>query len=268
MNLPQRNPQLETAIKAARHAGQAIARLYPRTRDIRVKGFRDLVTDGDMASEQAVVELIQTRFPEHDILSEEAGAGDLTSEYTWIIDPLDGSTNYAHHHPVFAVSVGLLRNGEPLIGVIYNPLSNEIFVAQKGAGATVNDQPIHTSSTVKLENAMIAVDWGHTNEVRKQMLAYVEPILLRCGTLRAMGSAALATAYVAAGWLDAYFQTGLKPWDVAAGILLIKEAGGQCTTLKGEPYRIDRPDCLVTNGHIHNDLLTLVQGSKPKGKRV
>lgn len=261
------DPMLETAIQAARCAGEEIVRRYPLDRDITAKGFRDLVTDADMAAQQVIVERLHRRFPEHDIVSEEARANHLSGEYTWIIDPLDGTTNYAHHHPVFAVSVGLLRHGEPFLGVVHNPLSEETFAARQGAGATVNDQPIRVSATATLQNAMVAMDWGHNNEMRKQMLGCAGLTLLRCGTLRVIGSAALALAYVASGRLDAYFQTGLKPWDVAAGILLVREAGGRCTTRTGMPYRIDRPDCLATNHRIHDELLPLVGAGGPEGKR-
>lgn len=249
---------LKTAVEAARGAGRIISERYPGGRSLTMKGFRDLVSDADMAAESLICELIRSRFPDHAILSEEAGGDAIGSGMTWVVDPLDGTTNYAHHHPVFAVSIGVLEHGEPLIGVIHDPLRDQTFVAHRGAGARLNDASIRASGETALKNALVGVDWGHEDEVRERMLRYLHRLLPRCGTVRAMGSAALALAYVAAGWLDAYFQPGLKPWDGAAGILLVKEASGRCTTMRGEPYRVQLPDCLATNRLIHDELLKLL----------
>lgn len=251
---------LKTAIEAAIVAGRVIAERYPGGRSVTMKGFRDLVTDADRAAESLIFELIQTRFPDHAILSEEAGGDPIGRGYTWVVDPLDGTTNYAHHNPVFAVSIGVIEKGHPLIGVIHDPLRNQTFVAQRGAGARLNDAPIHVSGTEGLGSALIGVDWGHENAVRRRMMDHLSRILPRCRTVRASGSAALALAYVAAGWLDAYVHMGLKPWDVAAGVLLIQEAGGLCTTIQGEPYQIERPDCLAGNRLIHDELLRVIHG--------
>jgi len=256
-----RGNMLKTAIEAAIGAGRVIAERYPGERDITVKGFRDLVTDADTAAESLIVERIQAGFPDHAILSEEAGGDPIGRGFTWVVDPLDGTTNYAHRHPVFAVSIGVLEEGRPLIGVIHDPLRNQTFAAQRGAGARLNDAPIHVSGTKEIGTALIGLDWGHDNDVRRKMMDHLNRILPRCGTVRASGSAALALAYVAAGWLDAYVHMGLKPWDVAAGMLLIQEAGGQCTTIQGEPYRMGRTDCLAGNRPIHAELLSVMHGS-------
>lgn len=252
---------LQTASEAAQRAGRMIAERYPGGRSITVKGFRDLVTDADVAAEEVIIDLIQARFPDHTIVSEEAGGSETRSDYTWIVDPLDGTTNYTHHHPVFAVSIGVLKGGEPLIGVIYDPLRDHTFVAEQGCGARLNDKPIHVSRTARLENALVGLDWGHSNEVRERILLFLHRIVPKCDTLRVLGSATLALAYVAAGWLDAYFHIGLKPWDTAAGILIITEAGGRCSTLEGEPYRVGLPGCLATNDLIHDELLAVMQGN-------
>lgn len=249
---------LKTAIEAAIGAGRVISERYPGGRSITMKGFRDLVTDADTAAESVIFELIQARFPDHAILSEEAGGDAIGSGFTWVVDPLDGTTNYAHRYPTFAVSIGVLEHGKPLMGVIHDPLRDQTFVAHRGAGARLNDVPIHVSGVGRIQNALVGLDWGHENDVREQMLSYLQRLLPCCGTVRASGSAALALAYVAAGWTDAYFQPGLKPWDAAAGILLVKEAGGRCTTLKGDPYRVQLPDCLATNRIIHDELLKLL----------
>ena len=252
---------LQTAKEAARRAGRNIAERYPGERKLTLKGYRDLVTDADIAAEKVIVDLIQTRFPDHAIVSEEAGGSKISSGYTWVVDPLDGTTNYAHHHPVFAVSIGVLQDGIPLMGVIHDPLRDQTFVVQKGGGVRLNDIPIHASRVANLGNAMLGLDWGHGNEMRRRILFYLQNIVPCCGTLRVLGSAALAMAYVGAGWLDAYFHLGLKPWDSAAGMLMVTEAGGRCSTLKGEVYRVNVPECLATNGLIHDALLTAMRGS-------
>jgi len=251
---------LKTAIEAAIGAGRIIVERYSKARRITKKGFRDIVTDADIAAESFIIGLIKGRFPDHAILSEEAGGSDIGSGFTWVLDPLDGTTNYAHHHPVFGVSIGVLEHGKPLVGVVHDPLRDQTFAAHRGAGARLNDVPIHVSDVAELKNALLGVDWGHENEVRDRMLNYLRRLLPRCGTLRASGSAALALAYVAAGWTDAYFQPGLKPWDSAAGSLLVREAGGECTTMKGEPYRVQLPECLATNGLIHDEFLKVLNG--------
>ena len=254
---------LQTAVEAARRAGQVIVEHYPEGRTVTEKGFRDLVTDVDMAAEKVILDLIRARFPEHAVVSEEAGGSEISSDYTWIVDPLDGTTNYVHRHPVFAVSIGLVKAGEPLIGVVHEPLHDQTFVVQKGQGVRLNNALIQVSRMASLDNAMVGLDWGHTQEERRQILSYLNRIAPHCGTLRVLGSAALAMAYVAAGWLDAYFNLGLKPWDAAAGMLMIIEAGGRCSTLEGEPYHVGLSGCLVTNSLIHDELLTVMHGNGP-----
>ncbi len=252
---------LQTAIEAASRAGRTILVRYPGERKLTVKGYRDLVTDADMAAEEVIIDLIRARFPDHAILSEEAGGSDISDGYTWVVDPLDGTTNYTHHHPVFAVSIGVLQDGNPLMGVIHDPLRNHTFVAHRGGGARLNDVPIHVSRVANFGNAMLGLDWGHANGMRKTILAYLHQLALRCGTLRVLGSAALALAYVAAGWLDTYFSMGLKSWDTAAGTLIVTEAGGRCSTLKGTAYRVTLPGCLATNGIIHDQMLAVFHGT-------
>ncbi len=250
---------LKTAIEAAVGAGRIIADRYPGGRIVNSKGLRDVVTDADTAAESFILDLIQRRFPEHALLSEEAGGiRDFGNGFTWVVDPLDGTTNYAHHHPMFAVSIGVLEGKDPIMGVIHDPLRGHTFVAHRGGGARFNDAPVHVSGVKTLKEAMIGLDWGHENEARARMLQYLDRLFPRCGTMRALGSAALALAYVSVGWLDAYFQPGLKPWDVAAGMLLVKEAHGRCTRLNGDPFEIQSPNCLATNQLIHDELLSIL----------
>jgi len=251
---------LQTAVEAARRAGRVLAERYPAGRSVSVKGYRDLVTDADTAAEAVILDLIRARFPDHTIISEEAGGGEISSGYTWVVDPLDGTTNYAHRHPVFAVSIGVLERGEPLIGVIHDPLRDQTFVAERGGGARFNGAPMHVSRVAGLRDALVGLDWGHADEVRERILVYLHRVVPRCGTLRVLGSATLALAYVGAGWLDAYFHLALQPWDAAAGMLIVAEAGGRCGTLEGEHYRVGVPGCVATNGFIHEELLAVLRG--------
>jgi myo-inositol-1(or 4)-monophosphatase len=249
---------LQTAIEAAHRAGKIIAERYPAGRNVIIKGYRDIVTEVDTAAESVVIDLIRQRFPDHAILSEEAGGQGIGDGYTWVIDPLDGTTNYAHRVPFFCVSVGVLEGGAPLAGAIYDPLRGQVFAAERGKGATLDGEPIHASQTSLFGHTLLGFDWAHSDEVRAQILEFLLRVVPRCGTMRALGAAALGLAYVAAGWLDGYFHLSLKPWDTVAGALLIAEAGGRCTTLDGEPYRAGAPDCLATNGLIHDELLTVL----------
>ena len=252
-------PMLETALEAARRAGQVIVERYPAGHTLTVKGYRDIATEVDIAAEAVILDLIRARFPDHAILSEEAGGSGIGSGYTWVVDPLDGTTNYAHRLPVFSVSIGVLEGGEPLIGVIHDPLREQTFVAERGAGARLDGASLHVSRVARLSHAVIGLDWGHSDEVRGRTLDLLRQVAPRCDTVRALGSAALALAYVAAGWLDAYFNLMMQPWDVAAGTLLVAEAGGRCTTLEGGPHRVGVPACLATNARIHDDLLAVMR---------
>lgn len=252
---------LQTAIEAARRAGRIIVERYSARRDVVFKGHRDIVTDVDTAAEAVVLDLIRARFPDHAILSEEAGGRGIGSGYTWVVDPLDGTTNYARRIPVFSVSIGVLEAGEPLIGVVYEPLREQMFVAERGGGARLNDAPMRGSRVANFGHTVVGLDWARDDAGRERVLACLREIVPRCGTVRVLGSAALGLTHVAAGVADAYFHLSIQPWDVAAGMLLVAEAGGRCTTLEGEPYRVDSPGCLATNGLIHEELLGLVRAA-------
>jgi myo-inositol-1(or 4)-monophosphatase len=250
---------LKTAVEAARQAGEVIVERYPAGHDVIIKGYRNIATEVDTAAETVILDLIRARFPDHAILSEEAGGQGIGDGYTWVVDPLDGTTNYARRFPIFSVSIGLLQGREPLIGVIHDPLRDQMFVAERGSGAELDGAPIRVSRVARLDHAVVSLDWGHSDEDRGRTLGALNRVAPRCGTVRALGSAALALAFVAAGWLEAYFNHMMKPWDAAAGMLLVAEAGGRCTTLEGTPYRVDRPGCLASNGLVHDELLNVMR---------
>ena len=250
---------LETAIEAARLAGEVIVDRYSVGHTVTVKGYRDIATEVDTAAEAVILDLIRKRFPDHAILSEEAGGSGIGDGYTWVVDPLDGTTNYSRRLPICCVSIGLLEGGQPLVGVVYDPLRGQMFVADRGGGARLNGAPIHASQVARLDHSVVGLDWGHSDAERGRTIRMLLRVAPSSGTVRALGSAALALCYVAAGWLDAYFNLIMKPWDAAAGVLLIAEAGGRCTTLDGHPYSVEIPGCVATNGNIQDDLLAAMR---------
>ena len=246
---------LQTAIEAAQRAGRLIVERYPRKRNVSYKGYRDLVTETDIAAENAILELVRQRFPQHAVLSEETAGGKIGEGYTWVIDPLDGTSNFTHGVPIFSVSIGVLEHGEPILGVVYDPMREHLFLAQRGGGATLNDRPLQVSSVSELQEAVIGLDWVRREEARREVLSNLGRVAPRCHTVRMMGSAALGLSYVATGWLDGYFHLALHPWDAAAAVVLIAEAGGRCTTFEGQPYPVTSPRCAATNGRIHGQLI-------------
>jgi myo-inositol-1(or 4)-monophosphatase len=252
---------LQTAIEAARQAGQLIAERFPTKRSITIKGYRDIVTEVDTAAEAVILNLIRTRFPDHAILSEEAGGEAIGDGPTWVVDPLDGTTNYAHRLPLSTVSIGVLEDGQPVVGVIYDPLRDQLFAAKRSEGATLNGAPIETSEITRIDHAIVGLDWGHSDRDRERTLAFLGRVAPRCGTVRALGSAALAQAYVAAGIMDAYLSLVAKPWDAAAGFLIATESGGTYTTIEGQPYHVGARGLVVSNGPIHDQLLSILHSS-------
>lgn len=247
---------LETAIEAARRAGQAVAARFPAARNVTVKGYRDIVTETDFIAERVVVETIRTRYPDHSVVSEEAGTSLTNSDYRWVIDPIDGTTNYARHLPICAVSVALVKGARPILGAIYDPLRDEMFSAQIGAGANLDGKPLRVSGVNALAEALFGFDWGHADQVRTQTVRNVSRVAPLCRTVRGLGSATLALAYVAAGRLDGYLNLALKAWDTAAGLVLVAEAGGRLSAPDGRPYVYTDAGCLATNGQIHDEVLS------------
>lgn len=253
---------LETAIAAARRAGDLIAEQYPTQRNASYKGYRDLVTETDIAAEKTIVDLIRNRFPDHAILSEETPGGEIGEGYTWVIDPLDGTSNFTHRLPIFSVSVALLKQGQPLVGVVYDPMRDQLFVGQRGRGATRNGEPLRISAVEHLQESVVGLDWARAQKARNQVLSKLQRVAPRCHTVRILGSAALGLTYVAAGWLDGYFHLALHPWDAAAAVLLVTEAGGRSTTFDGKPYDLNSPRCVASNGRIHDALMDVLHDAR------
>jgi myo-inositol-1(or 4)-monophosphatase len=251
---------LESAIQAACTAGQILVERLPAEREVHVKGLRDIVTDADLAAEEAIVQAIRARFPDHALLTEEGGESTGDAAYVWIVDPLDGTTNYSRRFPIFSVSIGLVHQRELTVGVVYDPLADRLFAAERGRGATLNGAQLQVSHIDHVGDAVVGLDWARSQDDRHKIVARLGRVAPACGTLRGIGSAALGLCYVAAGWLDAYFHIGLKPWDMAAGLLLIEEAGGRVTDIAGRPWQPWCQQVLVSNGHVHQALLELMEG--------
>lgn len=239
--------------------GELIMEALSSPVDVKHKGRVDIVTATDLAVENLLITTIQKHFPTDDILAEESGSRVEGSEYLWVIDPIDGTTNFGNRLPHFCISVAL-QNGDALVyAVIYDPCKNMRFTAQKGFGAFLNDKPICVSGTESLVNALLATGFSYDRHTRKDNnVAEFNHLLRRCRGLRRMGSAALDLAYVAAGWLDGYWEYRLKPWDVAAGCLIVEEAGGRVTRLDGGAYSIHDEHFCVANPNLHPKLLASV----------
>jgi myo-inositol-1(or 4)-monophosphatase len=215
----------------------------------------DLVTEADLASEKFIIEQIRSHYPRHAILAEESGVSEVANaEYKWIIDPLDGTTNYAHGYPCFGVSIGLERSGELVIGVVYDPTRDEMFAAEKGAGATLNGRRMRVSNTDDLKRALVCTGFPYNVRERHDFTREWRNFTLHAHGVRRDGSAALDLAYVAAGRFDAFWEDGLNPWDMAAGALLVTEAGGVVTNYTGGPLNIYQPPVIASNGLIHEDM--------------
>ncbi len=255
MNPPAEDIQkfLEVATQAAQAGGEILQSFWGKLENIQEKTPGNLVTEADTSSERVILDILKTAFPEHRILAEESGAsGEISSSYVWAVDPLDGTTNYAHHFPVFSVSIGLLFEGQPIVGVVYNPITNELFTAGLGLGAFLNGQSIRVSAVDELSASLLATGFAYDRTKVKDN-NYAEFCYFTQVTqgVRRLGSAALDLAYVAAGRFDGYWERGLSPWDMVAGLALILEAGGKISSYDGTVVDIPSGRVLATNGLLH-----------------
>ncbi|MEO5650374.1 MAG: inositol monophosphatase family protein [Ginsengibacter sp.] len=224
------------------------------------EGINDLVTQADFASDKAIRNVIKTAFPEHGIVSEESDEKISKSDYKWIIDPIDGTVNFANGIPICCVSIGLEYKGEMLMGAVYNPLMHEFFFAEKGKGATLNDEKIEVSNKAEVLTSCLVTGFPYTYLEQPNGPLEVFSRLIKKGIpVRRLGSAAIDLCWVAAGRFDGFYEHYLHPWDSAAGFLIVEEAGGKVTNLKGEKYSPYKPGLIATNGKIHEELVKWVQ---------
>lgn len=252
---------LTTAEAAAREAGALLREQWQQPRCLERKGFRDWVTDADYASQETITALIRRRHPDHGFQTEEADeALPATGNVIWLVDPVDGTTNFSRQQPNFSITVAAVATGEVKAGVVYDPLRDEMFSGTFGGGSTLNGKAITVGDASDLGGAVVALDWAHDPEQRQRTLDALGRFAHEVRTIRALGSAALALAWVAAGRLDAYLNAGLQPWDLAAGALLVREAGGRVCDWSGRPWTPtrQRADGLASNGRVHEQLLALL----------
>ena len=252
---------LNFAIETAREAGQILLEKFGRELNISKKGEIDLVTEADLASEKLIIERIKSYYPKHSILAEESGEmiiADGANRWKWIIDPLDGTTNYAHGYPCFCVTLALEHDGEIVVGVTFDPTRNELFAAEKGKGATLNNKPIRVSDTEKLSESLIVTGFPYDFKGKENFALHLNDFLLKSRGVRRDGSAAIDLAYVACGRFDGFWEEGLRPWDVAAGVLLIEEAGGRVSYYDDSKFSVYAPPICADNGLIHAEMLAVL----------
>jgi len=259
------NPYLTIATKAARLAGRVILRNLPRLGRIKVerKGHNDFVTAVDREAERVIMDTLAGAYPQHGFLAEESGASGDGGEWRWIIDPLDGTTNFIHGYPQFAVSIALQRRGKIAAAVVLDPLRDEIFTAARGEGAYRNDRRLRVSGARTLEQALIATGFPHSAGARlEEFLGLMRALLPRCHSLRRAGAAALDLAHVASGQLDGFWEMGLQPWDMAAGALLVEEAGGRLADFDGSEDFLNTGSVVCGTPEVFQQLLTVIQNAR------
>ncbi len=257
---PSHDVLLQAAVEASQAAGALLLRYAATGFQIEYKNPINLVTDADRAAEQCVIDRLKTRFPDHHFLAEERGRDEEgSSPYRWIIDPLDGTTNFAHGYPAYCVSIGLEYKGRCIIGVIFDPSRNELFTAIEHHGAHVNGRPIHVSDTQTLDSSLLVTGFAYDiRETKRNNLDHFVEFALKAQGLRRTGSAALDLCYVAAGRFDGFWEVRLNPWDMAAGSVIAREAGGRLTDFSGKDLSIYGQELVASNGRIHEAMLTLL----------
>jgi myo-inositol-1(or 4)-monophosphatase len=249
---------LETALEIAREAAALIAEFARRRMGFELKGEHDLVTEADRASERLIVERLRAAYPSHAIVAEESGGYAAPSEFCWYVDPLDGTTNFAHGFPVYCVSLALERAGELIAGVIADPNRGEVFTAERGGGAFLNGGRMRVSEVRRLTDALAGTGFPSRKRHRNVNVHFFHQVSMVTHGVRRAGAAALDLAYVACGRLDLFWEFSLHPWDIAAGVLLVREAGGVCTDMRGAPLSLRSPHILADNGLVHEETVTLL----------
>ncbi len=248
---------LEIAAEIAREAGALTTKFFDRGVQYEIKGEQDLVTVADRASEELILERLRSHFPTHTIVAEESGLHDKTSDYRWYVDPVDGTTNFAHGYPVYNVTLALEHRGELIAGVVYDPTRDEMFTAERGSGAYLNNRRIQVSPAASVTEALIATGFPTHRRHQDVNVHFFYQLAMITHGIRRSGSAAIDLAHVACGRLDGFWEFRLNPWDMAAGKLLIEEAGGLVTDMKGRPHRLDSVHILASNGKIHPETLRI-----------
>ena len=253
---------ITTVSEIARRAGALLLEYFHRGVKTEYKGVGtvDVVTDADRASEKLIVESLRGAFPSYGVVGEEGARSHSTSEYLWYVDPLDGTTNFAHGFPVFCVSIGLARNNEVIAGVVFDPTRDELFAAERGSGATLNGEAIHVSKIATLGESLLGTGFPSKKRHLNPNIHFYHRLTLKSHGLRRAGSAALDLACVASGRYDGYWEFNLNAWDTSAGVLLVEEAGGQLTHVDGSKFDVAvSRDVLATNGLIHSELMSEMQ---------
>jgi len=258
---------LEAAVETAQEAGKILLEEFERPVRITYKGDVDLVTQADRRSEEAVVARLKKYFPDHAILAEEGSGHERPSKFCWYVDPLDGTTNFAHGYPCFGVSIGLTEADKLIAGVVYNPVSKELFAAARGEGATLNGRKIHVSAIEELGTSLLATGFPSHKRAQNPNIHYYWDFTLQSHGVRRDGSAALDLAGVAAGRFDGFWEFGLHPWDTAAGVLLVEEAGGRVSDFDGKPYKLGGRVILASNGHVHEEMQRVAAEIEKKVER-
>jgi myo-inositol-1(or 4)-monophosphatase len=252
---------LAVAVEASTAAGNVLLEYARSGFHVLRKNPINLVTDADHAAEQCIIEHIRRTFPTHRTLAEERGAGaDVPSRYRWIIDPLDGTTNFAHGFPVYAVSIGVECDGKLLVGVVYDPTRDELFTAETDCGALLNGRSIRVSDTAQLDAALVVTGFAYDiRDTSNNNLDHFSRFSLKAQGVRRTGSAALDLCYVAAGRFDGFWEVKLSPWDMAGGVVIVREAGGCITDLRGNAHSIHQPELVASNGRIHDEMLDVIR---------
>ena len=242
-----------------REAGALLMEYFTRRVRIEYKAEADLVTEADRACEKLLITRLRAQWPSHNIVAEEGSGHQSSSEYRWYVDPLDGTTNFAHGFPVFCVSIGLECKGELIAGVIYDPTRDELFAAEQGTGAYLNGERMHVSAGESVAEALLATGFPSQKRHKNPNIYFYHALSLRSHGVRRAGSAALDLASVACGRFDGFWEFNLNPWDTAAGVLLVREAGGEVSNFSGGPFKIASREVLASNGKIHAELIELFQ---------
>ena len=251
--------ELEAALEAARRAGGVLRDGFGTRHRIEYKGEVDLVTETDGLAEEAIREVLLGAFPSYGVLGEEGGETSGEDDARWIVDPIDGTTNFAHGFPTFAVSIALEKAAEVVLGVVYDPINEETFVAERGRGARLNDEGISVSDTDELVRALVVTGFPYERDEVPAAVDLFGRFATRAQGMRRLGSAALDLCYVAAGRLDAYYERGIHAWDVAAAGLILEEAGGRVTDYRGRPFEMEGPEMVASNGPLHPALVELTR---------